>query len=292
MAEAKLRRVVRFHGDAVMSGGKTGAAAAGAVSLLLGGSVGALTAWLANVSWLLAALVATASFFFFYAWGAYRVWDKADEKRQEAESGLKNARDELEAARSAAASAAPAVKLMENNGLITGSEIHNTNNTPAGQIPGSAGTGVQINPGVNLADSSIRVLWGTPPPAHLPAHGPSTPDERIRLRDQLLELAAQVDEVMAPWRESTVDVARQMGIPEGEFMARLPEIRAEYSRISGEVTARYNDMYRSAVIQAYGRARSIGFADADMERDWQTRHGARASHIPALLRRIAARIPD
>jgi hypothetical protein len=42
------------------------------VSLLLGSSVGALTVWLANVSWVIAALVALAAFFMFYAWGAYR----------------------------------------------------------------------------------------------------------------------------------------------------------------------------------------------------------------------------
>jgi hypothetical protein len=95
MAEGKLRRVAAFHGDAVMSGGKTGVALAGSVSLVLGGSVGALTVWLAHVSWVIAALVAMASLFFFYAWGAYRIWDgadlraeEADKKRQEAESAL------------------------------------------------------------------------------------------------------------------------------------------------------------------------------------------------------------
>lgn len=54
-----------------MSGGKKGVALAGGVSLLLGSSVGALTVWLANVSWVIAALVALAAIFMFYAWGAH-----------------------------------------------------------------------------------------------------------------------------------------------------------------------------------------------------------------------------
>ena len=47
MAEGKLRRYVRFHKDAVVSGGTKGVAFAGSVSLVLGGSVGAPTVWLA-----------------------------------------------------------------------------------------------------------------------------------------------------------------------------------------------------------------------------------------------------
>jgi hypothetical protein len=71
-----------------MSGGGKGVALASGISLVVGGSVGALTVWLADVSWLLAALVAVAIFFFFYAWGAYRVWDKADHRAQAAERDL------------------------------------------------------------------------------------------------------------------------------------------------------------------------------------------------------------
>jgi hypothetical protein len=55
-----------------------------------------------------------------------------------------------------------------------------------------------------------------------------------------------------------------------------------------EAVARYNDECRSAVIEVYGHARSIGFADAEMERIWQTAHGIEAERIPAFLRRIAA----
>jgi hypothetical protein len=87
MAEGKPRRCARFHKDAVMSGGKKGVALAGGVSLLLGSSVGALTVWLANVSWVITALVALAALFMFYAWGAYREWDKADRRAADADKG-------------------------------------------------------------------------------------------------------------------------------------------------------------------------------------------------------------
>ena len=97
--EGQLSRWVGFHGNAIMSGGKKGVALGGGVSLVLGGSVGALTAWLANVSWLLAALVAMAALFVFYTVGAYAVWDKADQERRQAESDLKDAGGKLEAER-------------------------------------------------------------------------------------------------------------------------------------------------------------------------------------------------
>jgi hypothetical protein len=108
MVEKKFRRVARFHRDAVTSGGKTGVALASVITLVLGGSVTALTVWLANVSWVIAALVGTASLFFFYAWGAYRVWDKAQSAADETHVQLDtvqrerdDAHRELEASRNA-----------------------------------------------------------------------------------------------------------------------------------------------------------------------------------------------
>jgi hypothetical protein len=87
-----MRRCIGFHRDAAMSGGKKGLALAGVVSLALGGSVGALLTWLADVSWLVAATVALAALFVFYGWGAYRVWDKADHRAQDAVSALEDER--------------------------------------------------------------------------------------------------------------------------------------------------------------------------------------------------------
>jgi hypothetical protein len=123
----------------------------------------------------------------------------------------------------------------------------------------------------------------------LPDPLPSTPDERARLREQLLTLASTVETVMASWGQARHEIAAQMGIqPDAaEFLTRMKEIVAERSRIDDEAVARYNGECRSAVVQAYGHARSIGFGDAEMERLWRTRLGAGASPIPERLRIIA-----
>jgi hypothetical protein len=77
------RRQLHFHRDVVMAAGKRGLIVAGAVSVVVGGSVGALAAWLADVSWLLAALLALLCLFVSYAVSAYGLWDKADRARKD-----------------------------------------------------------------------------------------------------------------------------------------------------------------------------------------------------------------
>jgi hypothetical protein len=118
--EGKPQRLARFHGNAVVSGSKMGFGLAGFVGLVVGGSIVALTVWLAHVSWVIAALVGLAVLFVFYAWGAYREWDKADRraedadsKRRKAESDLEGARRELDAAQRAAIPAPPTVNSAE-----------------------------------------------------------------------------------------------------------------------------------------------------------------------------------
>ena len=64
-----------------MSGGRWGLATAGVVTFAAGGCAYGLLVVLAGISWLLAALVAVACLFMFYAVGAYRVWDKAESER-------------------------------------------------------------------------------------------------------------------------------------------------------------------------------------------------------------------
>jgi hypothetical protein len=71
-----------------MSGGKAGLALAGAVTVAVSGSITALLVRLAGISWLLAALVALGCVLLFYAWGAYRVWDKTDRRAEGAASAL------------------------------------------------------------------------------------------------------------------------------------------------------------------------------------------------------------
>jgi len=73
-----------------MAAGKRGILVAGTVSVVIGGSVGALAAWLADVSWLLAALLALLCLFVFYAVSAYGLWDKADRAREATLTGVKD----------------------------------------------------------------------------------------------------------------------------------------------------------------------------------------------------------
>jgi hypothetical protein len=107
--EGKLQRLARFHGNAVMSGSKKGFGLAGFVALVVGGSIVALTVWLAHVSWVIAALVGLAVLFVFYAWGAYREWDKADRSAEDADNRRRQAESALEGARRLAVNAPPAV---------------------------------------------------------------------------------------------------------------------------------------------------------------------------------------
>jgi hypothetical protein len=107
--EKKLQRLARFHGNAVMSGSRKGFGLAGFVGLVVGGSIVALTVWLAYVSWVIAALVGLAVLFVFYAWGAYREWDKADRRSDDADNKRQIAESALEGARRLAANPPPAV---------------------------------------------------------------------------------------------------------------------------------------------------------------------------------------
>jgi hypothetical protein len=151
---------------------------------------------------------------------------------------------------------------------------------------------IAVGSGAKISESEVNVEFGNGRPPELPEPLPSGPDERIRLRDQLLTLADEVDAVMAPWGQTRQAVAAQIGIAPNEFMARMQEIVSERSKIDAQVTMRYNSEFRSAVIQIYGHARSIGFADAEMEGLWRTRLGVGGSRIPALLRSIAAKMPN
>jgi hypothetical protein len=274
-----VRRRLVFHRDAATSGGKRGLALASGISLALGGSIGALLAWFAGVSWLLAALVALGCLCFFYMEGAYRVWDKADHRTQEAMSALTEAREKP-------TSPVHAPTFIRNQGTISESSVTNTYN--AGERAPFAGDLLSLQSGTGISKSLVNIEYGEGPLPALPESLPSTQDERTNLSDQLMALADQVESVMAPWGQRRGAVAVLLGIPADEFILRMPEILAQRSRIDDEATARYNSECRSAVIQAYGHVRSIGFTDAEMERLWRTDLGVGASHIPERLRIIAA----
>jgi hypothetical protein len=278
MTMRDMRRWGAFQRDAVLIAGYRGLALAGAVTAVVGGSVGALTAWLAGMSWLLAALVALACLFAFYTVGAFQVWDQADRRAQDAEAAAKSA------------SMDQSVKFWEvNGGVVAGNDIKNFSNVPPAGSGTPGGRLIDVRSG-GITNSLVTVEFGDGAPVALPGPLPSTPEERIRLHDQLLALADQVEAVMAPFGQSFSDFAVRIGVPFEEAAARQTEIRAKRSRVDDAATARYNAKCRSAVIQAYGHARSIGFTDPEMERFWRSSLGVAAKRMPACLLRIAAQI--
>ena len=249
----------------------------GLVVLILGVTAGITVPLVFHVSHWLTAVIVMGVLVVVVLEGSFRVWAATDRERKAAQ--------EQAQAKPIALVNSPTFWDVQG-GTLTGNEITNTYNAPENQQPG--GKLVAMDPGSGITDSEVSVHYG--PPRPLPDPVPSTPEERAGLRDQLLGLADKVEAAMAPWGQSRQAVAVRMGVPLDEFMTRMNEILSERSRIDAEATARYISECRSAVVQAYGHARSIGFADADMERLWRTRLGAGASNIAARLRAIAGRI--
>lgn len=181
--------------------------------------------------------------------------------------------------------------LVDNRGAFTGNDIVITYNAD-NEIPGNSNL-LRIEPGSAIEGSLLDIQWGDAPPANLPVPRPSTPDERTKLRNEILALADTAESVMLPYgKVGFGDALRMLGIPATEARARQREVIKEIERINHEPTARYNNECRSSVIQVYGHARSIGFADPEMERIWRTQVGVGAKSIPVGLRRVAAKIPE
>lgn len=259
--------------------------AAGWLSLIvlaLGVAAGVTVPLVFHVSHWLTAVIVMAAVVIVVLEGSYRVWAVTDAERKTA----------LESARAKSAVSVHGPTFWDvKGGAVTGNVITNTHNA-AKEGEGWNSRLIAVESGASISESEVNVEFGNGRSPGLPELFPSSPDERVRLRDQLLILADEVDAVMAAWGQTRQAVAAQMGIAPDEFMARMPEILSERSKIDAEVTMRYNRECRSAVIQIYGHARSIGFAYAEMEGLWQTRLGVGGSRIPALLRRIATGMPD
>jgi len=252
----------------------------GLVVLLLGVAAGITVPLVLHTSAWVTAVIVMGALVFVVLDGSYQVWAATDAARADAVADAD--------AKEASQVNTPTFWNI-HGGTVTG-EINNTFNASQGKQ--AAGNLVTINPGSGIKESLVTVEVGGPTPSVLPAPLPSTPDERARLREQLLAIADTVETVMASWGRARHQIAAQMGIgPDAdEFLTRMNEILAERSRIDHEAVVRYNGECRSAVVQAYGHARSIGFGDAEMERLWRTRLGAGASPIPTRLRIIAGRM--
>jgi hypothetical protein len=135
------------------------------------------------------------------------------------------------------------------DGTVAGNEITNTYAPQGKQFDGNL---IKIEPGSGIRGGLVTVQFGEPAAPQLPHKLSSTPQERARLRDQLLALADTVESVMAPWGQSRHDIGAQIGVPPDEFLSRMDEILVERTRIDDEAGARYNAECRSAVVQAYG----------------------------------------
>jgi hypothetical protein len=257
------------------------------IVLILGLAAGVSVPQVFRVSHWLTAVILMAIVVVIILQGSYSAWAVTDAERKTA---LKSAKE-----KPSAPVHSPTFWAV-NGGQVSG-DIRNTYS--ASTYNASDGDGEQggrmvvVGPGCGI-DGLIDIEIGDRRPISFPDPFASTANERARLRKQLLSIANEVDSVMMKWHQ-TVNrqaVAKLMGIGPDEFDAKMPDIVAERSRIHDEITAQYNSEYRSTVIQVYGHARSIGFGDSEMERLWRTQHGVGASKIPAILRNVAAQIPN
>ena len=264
----------------------------GLITCIVGGSVVLVLAWgLKHLAWgivlLIAAVVVTI------LEGAYReALDRDEAHRKKLEEIQEKHASELTKAQAKPAGTvhAPVFWNTKDTNFI-GSEVNNTY-APGDAKPEQKGSDEKFVTAedVEFGGGFVNVHYGPPPP--LPPARPSTSEERILLRKQLLELASTLEEVTAPWRMSSVDTAKQMGIPDEQFMERMGEVRSEMRKVEEQITDRYIRECRLAVMGVYGHARSIGLADPDMETRWQSSHSGAVSHIHETLRAIAARIHD
>lgn len=216
-----------------MSGGGKGIALAGFVTLVLGGSIGALTVWLANVSWVIAALVAMASLFIFYAWGAYRVWDNADHLAEEAERVHIDAKATLEAER-----AQPKGQIIgymisgDGNNRVSGNTFLNM---PSGEA----------KPGLQAANSPDPKLARR-------AHA---------LSQELLEFLAERrrgERVVEKWG------LRPPGVSDEEWYRRRDEDMRRAEAFSDETTSRYSQRYAVRALAIFDAAAQAGLLDPRM----------------------------
>jgi hypothetical protein len=150
---------------------------------------------------------------------------------------------------------------------------------------------IEGNPHFSNNEMRITTNIGTPPSVVRPEPMPSAPEERCKLRDDLLVVAASIDEALSTWGERREAVAEQLGIPADQFMDQLPRIREMREQRSSQAEGRYNADCRPGVLEVCQRARAFGFWDDDIERCYDTQLGAGAQVVARELRRLAAQIP-
>lgn len=262
------------------------------ITLVVGGSVVLAVGWgLKHLVWGIALVLAAVAVTILE--GSYRQARDSEKTHAEKLTELRAEHaEELAEAREKPAGTVHAPTFWQTkNTEFTGSEINNTYApVEAKAAQAESGEAFVKAEGVQLGGGFINVHYGSPAP--LPPARPSTPEERVMLKKQLLELASSLEELTEPYRMSSVDTAKQMGIPDEQFMGRLEEVRSEMRRLEQQITDRYIRESRLAVLGIYGHARSIGLADHDMETSWQSSHSGAVAHMHKILRAIATRIRD
>jgi len=287
-----IKKRIGHWGRILRAGFGTAYAAAGCVTLLVGGSVLLAVHWgREHVAWGVAAIAVAVVIALFE--GSYRENRRLEEELAQKTFALisehKSAIAELQE-KLTLANRAQRIKFQD---IRKGAQVDRTtfNNTynEAGEPKAEEGglIGILMDGG-RIERSEVNMHFG--PPLPLPSPRASTPEERASLCQQLLEISSKTEAVFSDWTPNRQAVAEKMGISADEFMARMDEILAERERINNAVTARYNRECRPDVMTAYRHARDIGYADEEMERIWKTEIGAGALHISARLKVIAGRI--
>ena len=293
---SKICRVIKERighwGHVVRAGFGVAYAVIGFMTLVVGGSVLLAVHWgREHVAWGIAAIAGAIVIVLLE--GSYREKKRLDKAHAEKTSNLLS---EHQAA-VAKIQAKLAIEARErkitfqdirNGGKTNRTTFNNTYNEAAEPVAGEGGLiGISVDGG-RIDRSEAYVRFG--PPLPFPTPRASNPQERASLRQQLLEIASRVEVIFSEWIADRQVIARKIGIPESEFMARMDEILLERERITEMVTARYNRECRSDVMAAYSHARDIGYADREMETLCKTEIAAGAQAIPARLKTIASRI--
>jgi hypothetical protein len=283
---------LKHWGRLFQRGYSTPVAIVSSITLVVGGSVALAVVWglkhlVLGIALVLASVVVTI------LEGSYRQAQDTEKAHAEKLAALRaeRAKELVEAREKPAGTVHAPIFWQTENTEFPNAQINNTYAPVETKAAQKESEQVFIKAkDVEFGGSFINVHYG--PPAPLPPGGPSTSEERNLLKKQLLELTSMLEELTEPYRMSSIDTARQMGIPGGQFMERLGEVKSEMRRVEQQITDRYIRECRLAVLSLYGHARSIGLADHDMESRWQSSQSGAVAHMHERLRAIADQIRD
>jgi hypothetical protein len=130
---------------------------------------------------------------------------------------------------------------------------------------------------ISNCDIKISVSYGKPiPPEPVPVEPPQLPiteAERAAIRQELQNLASEIQDVLRDFALLMHEAAKRMGLGEGwcnqpDTVARIMEWRTSLTEAAG---VRYLAEIRSRFIDAYEHAWVRGFFDPELESHYTTR---------------------